>query len=110
GSYLLTILCPWAAAPRVRKVRRDCISCNIRRACIGCKNKLHSSHFSFTIPSTMVDVTDEIICERIRQWRKALGWKQFQVAEQLGVDPSTWSRIENGETGPMGLPLSRLTE
>jgi len=42
----------------------------------------------------------------IRDLRRRKGWSQQQLAEFLGVDRSTVSRLENGQP-PQG-PVSRL--
>ena len=45
----------------------------------------------------------------IRERRLKLGWTQGQLAERLGLDQGTISRIERGELG-MGLDLVEALE
>jgi len=44
--------------------------------------------------------------DEIKSFRKSRGWSQSDLAEQLGVDQATVSRIENGT--PMAGPVDRL--
>ena len=46
--------------------------------------------------------------QQIAGQRKALGWTQDQLAEQLGVDTETVSRFERGVTIPALLTIDRL--
>lgn len=46
--------------------------------------------------------------EEIKNFRKGRGWSQSDLAEQLGVDQATVSRIERG--GAMAGPVSKLLE
>ena len=36
----------------------------------------------------------------LKRWREAFGLNQGQAAQQLGVSPSYYSRLENGEQHP----------
>ncbi|WP_175900712.1 helix-turn-helix domain-containing protein [Burkholderia vietnamiensis] len=62
----------------------------------------------------MVDQTDarhelgKRLGLRIADQRKALGWTQDQLAEQLGVDAETVSRFERGVAIPALLTLDKL--
>ncbi|WP_206951008.1 helix-turn-helix domain-containing protein [Trinickia acidisoli] len=46
--------------------------------------------------------------QRIAEQRKALGWTQDQLAEQVGVDTETVSRFERGVAVPSLLTLDKL--
>lgn len=46
--------------------------------------------------------------DEIKTFRKACGWSQSDLAERLGVDQATVSRIERG--GSMAGPVSKLLE
>lgn len=46
--------------------------------------------------------------QRIAEQRKALGWTQDQLAEQVGVDTETVSRFERGVAVPSVLTLDKL--
>jgi transcriptional regulator with XRE-family HTH domain len=50
--------------------------------------------------------------ETIRLLRERRGWNQQQLAERLGIDQTTVSRLENGvePSGPVRLLLQRLLE
>lgn len=45
----------------------------------------------------------------IKTLRESRGWSQQKLAEELGVDQATVSRIERGTAQPSG-PVSRLLE
>lgn len=47
--------------------------------------------------------------EAIKQFRERAGWSQQKLADELGVDQATVSRIERGAAAPSG-PVSRLLE
>lgn len=51
--------------------------------------------------------------ERIRRARAARGWSQERLAERLGIDPLTVSRLETGRrilTAPMAVQLAGTLE
>lgn len=48
-----------------------------------------------------------VIGERIKKRRKELGWSQLDLAERMGYNKSTVSRIEKGE---VDLPQSRIDQ
>lgn len=45
----------------------------------------------------------------IQSFRKRRGWSQQKLAEELGVDQATVSRIERGTAQPSG-PVARLLD
>ncbi len=47
---------------------------------------------------------------KVAQRRKALGWTQDNLAEQMGVDAETVSRIERGVHLPSLLTLARVAD
>lgn len=47
--------------------------------------------------------------ETIKSFRESRGWNQQKLAEELGIDQATVSRIERGAAQPSG-PVARLLE
>lgn len=50
----------------------------------------------------------ELVGERIRARREALGLSQVQLAARAHIDITTFSKLENGRSGARGPTLSRL--
>ena len=65
---------------------------------------------SATTKTTHMEQKQEnVLGERLRLFRLTKGYSQFYVATQLGLDQTTISRIERGETDPpIGL-VRRMT-
>ncbi|MCV0395441.1 MAG: helix-turn-helix domain-containing protein [Rhizobiaceae bacterium] len=47
--------------------------------------------------------------EAIKSFRESRGWSQARLAEELGIDQTTVSRIETGATEP-SKPVARLLQ
>jgi transcriptional regulator with XRE-family HTH domain len=56
----------------------------------------------------MATPTRSLIGSRIREERRAAGFTQQELAEQIGLDAPRLSRIENGERGIDSLVLRRI--
>jgi len=57
-----------------------------------------------------VEPTPTSIGPRLVAWRKAQGLSQHEVAEQLGLDPGTLSRTEQGKLGSPNRRVRRAIE
>jgi len=59
------------------------------------------------IARDLVEGTASLISDEVRFLRKRLGRKSIEFAKELGVEPETLSRIENGKV-PITEPLDKL--
>lgn len=48
------------------------------------------------------------LSEQIKTLRETRGWTQLQLAERLGIEQSTVSRWERGQSRPVGIYLTFL--
>ena len=42
--------------------------------------------------------------------RKERGWDQAEIAQKTGINRSSWSRLENGETAPDAIQLAKIAD
>ena len=67
-----------------------------------------------THPSTlMAPVSRPAFARRptfFKEWRETTGMNQYQAAERIGVEPSTLSRIETGDSNYSEFILSRMSD
>lgn len=47
---------------------------------------------------------------KIKKIRLQLGFKQFKIAEKLGISTRHYARLENSERKPNNLELKKLSE
>ncbi len=45
---------------------------------------------------------------RLREWRERRGYSIRELAKRAGVDPTAYSRIENGRVSPIVTTLEKL--
>jgi transcriptional regulator with XRE-family HTH domain len=50
------------------------------------------------------------IGNKIKKVREAKGFSQRQIAKELGMDPSQYSKIENGKTDPTTSTLEKIAK